>query len=100
MAQDRPYPIEVLDSDLRSPHEVSRALRAARRRLGLTQRQVARAAGVSVQWLSAFENTKGDFGLGRILRLAETLGVSLAVHDRPTTDLDRVFEGLGGQGGR
>ena len=94
MAQARSYPIEVLDSDLRGAHALSRAFLVRRRHLGFTQEQVALAAGVSVQWLSAFENTKGDFGIGRIMRLAEVLGLSLAVHDRPKTDIDSVFEGL------
>ena len=100
MAQADSYPIEVLDGDLRSMHALSRAFLARRRHLGLTQRQAAVAASVSVQWLSAFENAKGDFGLGRIMRLAEVLGLSLAVHERPRTDIDRVFEALSPQEAR
>ena len=94
MAQNGSHPIEALDSDLRSVHELSRAFRDRRRHLGLVQDQAALAAGVSVQWLSAFENAKGDFGIERIMRLAEALGLSLAVQERPKTDMDLVFEAL------
>ena len=53
---------------------------------------------MSVQWLSEFENAKGDFGVIRVMRVAAALGVSLAVHPRPITDIDRVFEQLEAEG--
>lgn len=97
VTSNRSYPIEVLDSDLRELHTLSRAFLSRRRHIGLPQAHVARSAGVSVQWLSAFENAKGDFGIERIMRVAEVLGLSLAVHDRPKTDIDIVFEELRGE---
>ena len=53
---------------------------------------------MSVQWLSEFENAKGDFGVVRLMRVAAVLGLSLAVHPRPVTDIDLVFEQLGAKG--
>ena len=47
-----------------------------------------------MQWLSEFENAKGDFGVTRVMRVAGVLGLSLAVHQRPVTDIDLVFEQL------
>ncbi len=90
--QTNPHPIEALGSDLRELGALSRAFARRRRDLGLTQRQVSDACGVSVQWLSEFENAKGDFGLLRVMRVAAVLSLSLAVHQRPVTDIDRVFE--------
>ena len=87
-----PHPVEALESDLRELGAVSRALARRRRDLGLTQRQVSDACGVSVQWLSEFENAKGDFGVVRTMRVAAALGVSLAVHERPVTDIDLALE--------
>ena len=92
------HPIEALGSDLRELGALSRVLARRRRELGLTQRQVSDACGVSVQWLSEFENAKGDFGVVRLMRVAAVLGLSLAVHQRPTTDIDLVFERLRAKG--
>jgi transcriptional regulator with XRE-family HTH domain len=90
--QTNPHPIEALESDLRELGTLSRSFARRRRDLGLTQRQVSDDCGVSVQWLSEFENAKGDFGLLRVMRVAAVLGLSLAVHQRPVTDIDLVFE--------
>ena len=84
--QMNPHPIEALGSDLRELGALSRVFAHRRRDLGLTQGQV------SVQWLSEFENAKGDFGVIRVMRVAAVLGLSLAVHQRPVTDIDLVFE--------
>ena len=90
--QMNPHPIEALGSDLRELGALSRTFARQRRDLGLTQRQVSEACGVSVQWLSEFENAKGDFGVIRVMRVAAVLGLSLAVHQRPVTDIDLVLE--------
>jgi len=87
-----PHPVKALGSDLREIGALSRVFARRRRDLGLTQRHVSEACGVSVQWLSEFENSKGDFGLVRVMRVAAVLGLSLAVHQRPVTDVDLVFE--------
>ena len=92
----RSHSVDALGSDLRSLGPLSRVFADKRRCLGLTQQHVAAAAGVSVQWLSGFENARGDFGILRIMRLAEVLGLSLAVHDRPETDIDRVLDSVHG----
>ena len=84
--------VEVLASDLRNQPQVGRVLRTRRKALGVTQQDAARLAGVSPQWLSGFENGKGSCGLRSVMRLADALGVSLAVHERPVTDVDRVLE--------
>lgn len=87
--------MDALDWDLRTPPQVSRALKQRRKELGMTQEEAARRAGVSPQWLSGFENGKGSCGTHRMMRLVGVLGLSLALHERPHTDIDRVFESLG-----
>ena len=98
LVQANPHPVEALGSDLRELGALSRVFLRRRRALGLTQRQVSDACGVSVQWLSEFENAKGDFGVVRVMRVAAVLGLSLAVHPRPVTDIDLVFEQLRAEG--
>lgn len=90
--------VEAIASDLRTAPHVSRVLRDRRRALNLTQAEVARRAGVSQQWLSGFENGKGSCGTHRMMRVAEVLGLSIALHERPRTDIDRVFESLADAG--
>lgn len=94
MALARPHQVEVVNSDLRNQPQISRAMRDRRVALGLTQQETARRAKVSVQWLSGFENSKGSCGLRRIMRVADVLGLSLALHDRPHTELDQIFNSI------
>ena len=85
------YTINTIASDLRTAAHLARVLRDRRRSLGLSQATTAASADVSPQWLSEFENGKGSCGTHRVMRLAAVLGLSLAVHERPVTDIDRVF---------
>ena len=87
--------IDAIASDLRTAPHLSRVLRDRRRSRGLSQATTAARAGVSPQWLSGFENGKGSCGTHRVMRLAAVLGLSLAVHERPVTDMDRVFDTVG-----
>ena len=91
------HTIDVIASDLRTAPHLSRALRDRRRALGLSQAAVAERASVSPQWLSGFENGKGSCGTHRAMRLAEALGLSVALHERPVTDMDRVFAAVSEQ---
>lgn len=91
LRQVRTYPVEVVASDLRTQPQMARILRERRRALGLTQRDTARRAGVSPQWLSGFENGKTSCGTHRLMRLLDVLGLSIALHERPVTGIDRVL---------
>lgn len=77
--------------DIRTPERLSRALRAERRRLGLTQAETARRAGVSPQWLCEFETGRVAGGTDRVMRVLDVLGLSIALHPRPVTQADRVL---------
>ena len=94
MVPARTHQVEVVYSDLRNQPQISRAIRDRRVGLGMTQQETARRAKVSVQWLSGFENSKGSCGLRRIMRVADVLGLSFALHDRPHTELDQIFDSI------
>jgi len=77
-------------------------IRDRRRRLALTQAQLAAVAGVGRQWLNALEHGKAGAELGLVLRTLVGLGLSLSINEdsRPgpaTTgngvmDLDKVID--------
>ncbi|TDO45005.1 y4mF family transcriptional regulator [Kribbella sp. VKM Ac-2527] len=63
--------------DIRTTHALGAAVRGRRRTLNLTQAQVAKAAGVSRQWLADFESGKPTVELGRALAALEALDLTL-----------------------
>ena len=63
-------------------HELGNAVHARRSEMGLTQARVARLSGLTRQTVNQVENgTVVDLSLNRASRLAEVLGLSLAVRD-------------------
>lgn len=64
---------------IRVPDQLGTLLRAARIRRGLTQADVARALGVTVQAVSKLENNAGRASFDRIHRLCLLLGLELAL---------------------
>ena len=64
--------------DIRTPRDIGREITAYRSFLRLKQSEVARACGVSRQWISALEHGKPTLELGLVLRALETLGIDLA----------------------
>lgn len=53
------------------------ALRVRRKELGLTQRDLADLAGVSIRFIHDLENSKPTVQFDRVLAVANTLGLSL-----------------------
>ena len=70
-------------TQLTSPESLGAALRSARKGLGLTQPELALAAGVGVRFIVELEAGKGTVRLAHVLRVADALGLalSLAGHD-------------------
>ena len=62
-----------------SPEALAAAVLAARKRLGLTQPQLALAAGVGVRFIVDLEAGKPTIRLATLLRVLDALGGSLAV---------------------
>ncbi len=66
-----------------SAAEIGRIVATARRHRGLTQTQLARALGVTQNWLSEIERGKDNAQIGKILRVLSFLGVRLEVGEGP-----------------
>lgn len=61
---------------------LARQIRRQRRLLKLTQSDLAGLAGVGLRFVSDLENARPGLEIGRVLRVAETLGLELAVRPR------------------
>ncbi len=79
---------------IRSPEQLGGALRAARKRLGLTQPELALAAGVGVRFMVELEAGKPTLQLERVLRVIDALGGEVQVAGLP-----RALAEDPGQGG-
>ena len=66
-----------------SPQSLGTALRATRKRLGLTQSDLALAAGVGLRFIVELEGGKPTVRLEQVLRVVDALGGHLTL-----TDLD------------
>lgn len=69
-----------------SAAEIGRIVATARRHRRLTQTQLARALGVTQNWISEIERGKDSAQIGKILRALSFLGVRLEVGEAPWTD--------------
>jgi transcriptional regulator with XRE-family HTH domain len=61
--------------------DLGRAIRAARKRSGLTLVQCAGANGVGVRFLSELERGKETAAVGLALRVARSLGLELVLNE-------------------
>jgi HTH-type transcriptional regulator/antitoxin HipB len=64
---------------IRSAQQLGAALRGARKQLGLTQPQLALAAGVGVRFIVDLEAGKTTVQLQQVLRVIDALGGELAI---------------------
>ncbi|MBP6480341.1 MAG: helix-turn-helix transcriptional regulator [Pseudomonadales bacterium] len=78
---------------IRSPRQLGDALRAARKQLGLTQPQLALAAGVGVRFIVDLEAGKPTLRLQNVLRVIDALGGEIELRDLPSVVADDQREG-------
>jgi HTH-type transcriptional regulator / antitoxin HipB len=78
---------------IRSPQQLGLALRAARKQLGLTQPQLALAAGVGVRFIVDLEAGKPTLRLENVLRVIDALGGEIQLSGLPTAMDDDHAEG-------
>lgn len=71
-------------TSIRSPQQLGDALRAARKQLGLTQPQLALAAGVGVRFIVDLEAGKPTLRLEHVLRVIDALGGEIQLNGLPT----------------
>jgi len=80
-------------TSIRTPEQLGRALRAARKQLGLTQPQLALAAGVGVRFIVDLEAGKPTLRLQNVLRVVDALGGELQLSGLPFVVVDDQREG-------
>jgi HTH-type transcriptional regulator / antitoxin HipB len=78
---------------IRSPQQLGNALRAARKHLGLTQPQLALAAGVGVRFIVDLEAGKPTLRLENVLRVIDALGGEIQLIGLPSVATDERSEG-------
>ncbi|MDD2223671.1 MAG: helix-turn-helix transcriptional regulator [Pseudomonas sp.] len=69
---------------IRSPKQLGDAVRAARKSIGLTQPQLALAAGVGVRFMVELEAGKPTLRLEHILRVIDALGGEFELSGLPS----------------
>lgn len=80
-------------SSIRTTEQLGDALRAARKQLGLTQPQLALAAGVGVRFIVDLEAGKPTLRLENVLRVIDALGGVLQITGLPSSDSENHPEG-------
>ena len=78
---------------IRLPQQLGDALRAARKQLGLTQPQLALAAGVGVRFIVDLEAGKPTLRLENVLRVIDALGGEVQLNGLPSVAADNRREG-------
>lgn len=76
-------------SAIKTTEQLGDALRAARKQLGLTQPQLALAAGVGVRFIVDLEAGKATVRLENVLRVIDALGGALQLFDLPSSAPDK-----------
>lgn len=71
-------------ASIRSPQQLGDVLRVARKQLGLTQPQLALAAGVGVRFIVDLEAGKPTVRLENVLRVIDALGGEIKLDGLPS----------------
>ena len=82
-------------TSIRSPQQLGHALRAARKQLGLTQPQLALAAGVGVRFIVDLDAGKPTLRLENVLRVIDALGGEIQLSGLPPVAANDQLEGSG-----
>lgn len=80
-------------TSIRSPQQLGHALRAARKQFGLTQPQLALAAGVGVRFIVDLEAGKPTLRLENVLWVIDALGGEIQLSGLPSAVADDQGEG-------
>ena len=80
-------------TSIRSPQHLGDALRTARKQLGLTQPQLALAAGVGVRFIVDLEAGKPTLRLENVLRVINALGGEVQLSGLPSSVVNEQREG-------
>ena len=80
-------------TSIRSPLQLGRALRTARKQLELTQPQLALAAGVGVRFIVDLEAGKPSLRLENVLRVIDALGGEIQLSGLPAVATEDLRAG-------
>ncbi len=80
-------------TSIQSPQQLGAALRGARKQLGLTQPQLALAAGVGVRFIVDLEAGKPTLRLENVMRVIDALGGEIQLSGLPSVAADDEREG-------
>ena len=75
-------------TSIRTTEQLGAALRTARKQIGLTQPQLALAAGVGVRFIVDLEAGKLTLRLEQVMRVIDALGGELHISGLPSTGPD------------
>jgi HTH-type transcriptional regulator/antitoxin HipB len=85
--------------DINSIRDVAATARGRRQEMGLSQADLATRAGVSREWINAFETGKPTVDFSLVLRLLNALGLRLDLlpagapdHSTGNVDLDSLLD--------
>lgn len=81
-------------SSIQTTKQLGIALRAARKELGLTQPQLALAAGVGVRFIVDLEAGKATLRLENVLRVIDALGGTLQLIGLPSSAPENVVKDI------
>jgi y4mF family transcriptional regulator len=63
-----------------TPKQIGRSIRAARKTLGVTQRELALTSGTGVRFIIDLERGKETCQLGKALKILKTLGIRVTLN--------------------
>lgn len=67
---------------VRDIEEIGKLLRDKRKRMALTQSELAAVCGTGVRFISELENGKPTLEIGKVLHVIEMLGIDITLEDR------------------
>ena len=94
---ERPH-CRVASMKAYSVRDIAAVAKSTRKRLGLTQANLAAKTGVGREWVIEFEKGKSSVELGYVLRILRVLGLSLDVQpevspsEKDDCDLERILQ--------
>lgn len=68
---------------IQSVKELGEAIRKRRKKLRVTQTELAASAGVGLMFVSMLENGKRTSEVGKVIQVIETLGLDVLIEERP-----------------
>jgi len=72
-----------------TPHEVGRFIRSTRKRLGVTQKDLALTSGTGLRFVIDLEKGKETCEIGKALTVLQTLGIKLTLTPPVAADKEK-----------